>query len=140
MKMLAQNPDGDTITAQEFATARQDLTNLLQNPSGYVPEQVAAINERVQLQRQRQRERIVRQDDLYDPFVDSLDQPDTGAMYDPFVDSLDQPDTGAMYDPFVDSLEQPATGAMYDPFIDSLDQPDVETEEVFETPGFQGQR
>ena len=58
--MLAQNPDGDTITAQEFATARQDLTNLLQNPSGYVPEQVAAINERVQLQRQRQRERIAR--------------------------------------------------------------------------------
>ena len=49
MKMLAQNPDGDTITAQEFAAARQDLTNLLQNPSGYVPEQVSAINERVQL-------------------------------------------------------------------------------------------
>ena len=59
--MLAQNPDGDTITAQEFATARQDLTNLLQNPGGYVPEQVAAINERVQSQRQRQRERIARQ-------------------------------------------------------------------------------
>eukprot|EP01047_Picozoa_sp_COSAG01_P107430 COSAG01_NODE_36448_length_517_cov_4.234450_1_plen_65_part_10 len=65
--MLAQNPDGDTITAQEFAAARQDLTNLLQNP-GYVPEQVATINERVrvseadaaQLQRQRQRERIAR--------------------------------------------------------------------------------
>ena len=69
MKMLAQNPDGDTITAQEFATARQDLTNLLQNTGGYVPEQVATINERVrvseadaaQLQRQRQRERIARQ-------------------------------------------------------------------------------
>jgi hypothetical protein len=68
-KMLAQNPDGDTITAQEFAAARQDLTNLLQNTGGYVPEQVATINERVrvseadaaQLQRQRQRERIARQ-------------------------------------------------------------------------------
>ena len=70
MKMLAvaQNPGGSAISAQEFAAARQDLTNLLQNP-GYVPEQVAAINERVrvseadaaQLQRQRQRERIARQ-------------------------------------------------------------------------------
>jgi hypothetical protein len=61
MKMLAQNPGGGTISAQEFATARQDLTTLLENPGGYVPEQVAAINERVQLQRQRQRERIARQ-------------------------------------------------------------------------------
>jgi hypothetical protein len=70
MKMLAvaQNPGGSAISAQEFATARQDLTTLLENP-GYVPEQVAAINERVrvseadaaQLQRQRQRERIARQ-------------------------------------------------------------------------------
>jgi hypothetical protein len=59
--MLAQNPDGDTITAHEFATARQDLTTLLENTGGYVPEQVAAINERVQSQRQRQRERIARQ-------------------------------------------------------------------------------
>jgi hypothetical protein len=69
MKMLAQNPGGGTISAQEFAAARQDLTNLLQNTGGYVPEQVATINERVrvseadaaQLQRQRQRERIARQ-------------------------------------------------------------------------------
>ena len=70
MKMLAvaQNPGGSAISAQEFATARQDLTTLLAN-TGYVPEQVAAINERVrvseadaaQLQRQRQRERIARQ-------------------------------------------------------------------------------
>jgi hypothetical protein len=44
-----------------------------------------------------------------------------------------------LYDPFTDSLDQPVTAEddLYDPFIDSLDQPDVE--EVFETPGFQGQ-
>ena len=50
MKMLAvaQNPGGSAISAQEFATARQDLTTLLAN-TGYVPEQVAAINERVRV-------------------------------------------------------------------------------------------
>jgi hypothetical protein len=37
MRMLAQNPGGGTISAQEFATARKNLTNLLQNP-GYVPD------------------------------------------------------------------------------------------------------
>ena len=191
MKMLAvaQNPGGGTISAQEFAAARQDLTNLLQNTGGYVPEQVATINERVrvseadaaQLQRQRQRERIARQQRFAqasnltgvlstapDPGLGSVafglgsDQRNTitdftdaqglyatgeplqaaaADLYDPFTDSLEQPVTAQddLYDPFTDSLEQPATGAMYDPFIDSLDQPDVETEEVFETPGFQGQ-
>ena len=42
--LVAQNPGGGAISAQEFATARQDLQNLLRNP-GYVPEQVAAIND-----------------------------------------------------------------------------------------------
>ena len=46
--LVAQNPGGGAISAQEFATARQDLQNLLRNP-GYVPEQVAAINERVRV-------------------------------------------------------------------------------------------
>ena len=46
--LVAQNPGGGAISAQEFATARQDLQNILRNP-GYVPEQVAAINERVRV-------------------------------------------------------------------------------------------
>eukprot|EP01047_Picozoa_sp_COSAG01_P021695 COSAG01_NODE_1265_length_10990_cov_23.579745_7_plen_281_part_00 len=186
--MLAQNPDGDTITAQEFATARQDLTNLLQNPSGYVPEQVSAINERVQLQRQRQRERIARQQRFAqasnltgvlsappDPGLGSVafglgsDQrntitdftdaqglyatgqplqaspPDTGLGSVAFGLGSDERNT---ITDFTDAQGLYATGEplqaaaaaaedqLYEPLTD---QPDVETEEVFETPGFQGQ-
>eukprot|EP01047_Picozoa_sp_COSAG01_P075228 COSAG01_NODE_12825_length_1680_cov_2.804554_2_plen_391_part_00 len=158
MKMLAvaQNPGGGTISAQEFATARQDLTNLLQNTVGYVPEQVATINERVrvsaadaaQLQRQRQRERIARQQRFAqapnltgvlsaapDPGLGSvafgLGSDERNALTD-FADGQGLYSTGEPLQAAVAAAED----QLYEPLTD---QPDVETEEVFETPGYQGQ-